>query len=76
MEHVQLLGPCQFSVDTIGVAADEEGGEFACWAGAFRNNPRFYLVHGESGTQEAFKSALAESGIEAKVPAYGDRIER
>ncbi|WP_404298459.1 MBL fold metallo-hydrolase RNA specificity domain-containing protein [Halomonas sp.] len=78
-ERVRVLGhdlAVKAKVHTIGGFSAHAGQtEMIGWAGAFRNNPRFYLVHGEPGTQEVFKAALAESGIEAEIPAYGDRIE-
>ena len=45
------------------------------WAGAFRSRPRFFLVHGEPGAQQALQAALAESGIDAEIPVYRQRIE-
>src|SRR5690554_5093793 len=78
-ERVRVLGQelaVKAKVHTIGGFSAHAGQtDMIGWAGAFRNAPRFYLVHGEPETQEAFKAALAESGIEAEIPAYGDRIE-
>ena len=78
-ERVRVLGQdltVKAKVHTIGGFSAHAGQtDMIGWAGAFRNNPRFYLVHGEPETQEAFKAALAESGIEAEIPSYGDRIE-
>lgn len=63
-------------VHTIGGFSAHAGQtQLLGWAGAFRNRPRFYLVHGEPGAQQALQVALARSDIEAEIPAYGDRIE-
>lgn len=78
-ERVRVLGQdlaVKAKVHTIGGFSAHAGQtDMIGWAGAFRNNPRFYLVHGEPGAQAVFKAALAESGIEAEIPAYGDKIE-
>ncbi|MDI5934707.1 MBL fold metallo-hydrolase RNA specificity domain-containing protein [Halomonas kalidii] len=78
-ERVRVLGQdlaVKARVHTIGGFSAHAGQtQLIGWAGAFRNGPRFYLVHGEPGTQQVLKAALAESSIEAEVPAYGDRIE-
>lgn len=78
-ERVRVLGQdlaVKARVHTIGGFSAHAGQtQLIGWAGAFRNGPRFYLVHGEPGIQQVLKAALAESGIEAEVPAYGDRIE-
>ncbi|MDI5986249.1 MBL fold metallo-hydrolase [Halomonas sp. M4R5S39] len=78
-ERVRVLGQelaVKARVHTIGGFSAHAGqSQLIGWAGAFRDHPRFYLVHGEPGTQHVLKAALAESGIEAEIPAYGDRIE-
>ena len=77
-ERVRVLGQdlaVKAKVHTIGGFSAHAGqSELIGWAGAFRNAPRFYLVHGEPQTQQVLKAALAESGIEAEIPAYGDCI--
>ncbi|WP_111413917.1 MBL fold metallo-hydrolase RNA specificity domain-containing protein [Billgrantia lactosivorans] len=78
-ERVRVLGQelaVRARVHTIGGFSAHAGqSELIGWAGAFRERPRFYLVHGEPDTQKILKSALAASGIEAEIPAYGDRVE-
>ncbi len=78
-ERVRVLGQelaVKARVHTIGGFSAHAGqSQLIGWAGAFRDHPRFYLVHGEPGTQQVLKAALAESGIEAEIPAFGDRIE-
>ncbi|UYG02670.1 MBL fold metallo-hydrolase [Halomonas sp. LR3S48] len=78
-ERVRVLGQeltVKAKVHTIGGFSAHAGqSQLIGWAGAFRERPRFYLVHGEPETQQVLKSALAESGIEAEIPAFGDRIE-
>jgi metallo-beta-lactamase family protein len=78
-ERVRVLGQdlaVKAKVHTIGGFSAHAGQtELIGWAGAFRDRPRFYLVHGEPGAQQVLKAALAESGIEAEIPAFGDRIE-
>ncbi len=77
-ERVRVLGhdlAVKAKVHTIGGFSAHAGqSELVGWAGAFRNAPRFYLVHGEPGAQARLREALADSGIEAEIPAYGERI--
>lgn len=76
--RVRVLGQdlaVKAKIHTIGGFSAHAGqSELIGWAGAFRNRPRFYLVHGEPGAQQALKQALAESGIEAEIPTYGETI--
>ncbi|MDW7746243.1 MBL fold metallo-hydrolase [Halomonas sp.] len=78
-ERIRVMGrdlAVKAKVHTIGGFSAHAGQtQLLGWAGAFRNRPRFYLVHGEPGAQQALQAALAESDIEAEIPAYGDRIE-
>lgn len=78
-EKVRVLGQelaVKAKVHTIGGFSAHAGqSQLIGWAGAFRDKPRFYLVHGEPETQQVLREALAESGIEAEVPAYGDCIQ-
>lgn len=78
-ERVRVLGQelaVKAKVHTIGGFSAHAGqSQLIGWAGAFRDKPRFYLVHGEPQTQVVLQAALAESGIEAEIPAFGDRIE-
>ncbi|HSH57459.1 MAG TPA: MBL fold metallo-hydrolase [Halomonas sp.] len=78
-EHIRVLGQdlaVKAKVHTIGGFSAHAGqSQLIGWAGAFRNRPRFYLVHGEPETQNILQAALAESEIEAQIPGYGDRIE-
>ncbi|MGR2739584.1 MBL fold metallo-hydrolase RNA specificity domain-containing protein [Billgrantia sp. Q4P2] len=78
-ERVRVLGQelaVKAKVHTIGGFSAHAGqSQLIGWAGAFREHPRFYLVHGEPKTQQTLKVTLAESGIEAEIPAYGDRVE-
>ncbi|MCE8010469.1 MBL fold metallo-hydrolase RNA specificity domain-containing protein [Billgrantia desiderata] len=78
-EKVRVLGQelaVKAKVHTIGGFSAHAGqSQLIGWAGAFRDTPRFYLVHGEPETQQVLKGALAESGIEAEIPVYGGRIQ-
>ncbi len=78
-ERVRVLGQdlaVKAKVHTIGGFSAHAGQtQLIGWAGAFRNKPRIYLVHGEPGAQQMLKAALADSGIESEIPAYRDRIE-
>ena len=78
-ERIRVFGhdlAVKAKVHTIGGFSAHAGqSQLIGWAGAFRNRPRFYLVHGEPETQKVLQAALAESEIEAEIPAYGDRIE-
>ncbi|TLF48274.1 MBL fold metallo-hydrolase [Halomonas urmiana] len=78
-ERIRVLGrdlAVKAKVHTIGGFSAHAGQtQLLGWAGAFRNRPRFYLVHGEPGAQQALQAALARSDIAAEIPAYGDRIE-
>jgi metallo-beta-lactamase family protein len=63
-------------VHTIGGFSAHAGQtQLLGWAGAFRHRPRFYLVHGEPGAQQALQAALARSDIEAEIPGYGDILQ-
>ncbi|TDB02526.1 MBL fold metallo-hydrolase RNA specificity domain-containing protein [Halomonas marinisediminis] len=78
-ERIRVLGQdlaVKARVHTIGGFSAHAGqSQLIGWAGAFRNHPRFFLVHGEPETQKVLQAALAESDIEAQIPGYGDRIE-
>ncbi|MEQ6916110.1 MBL fold metallo-hydrolase [Halomonas aquatica] len=78
-ERIRVMGhdlAVKARVHTIGGFSAHAGQtQLLGWAGAFRNRPRFYLVHGEPGAQQALQAALAGSDIEAEIPTYGDRIE-
>ncbi|WP_445158232.1 MBL fold metallo-hydrolase RNA specificity domain-containing protein [Halomonas sp. E14] len=77
-EKVRVLGKelqVKARLHTIGGFSAHAGqSQLIGWAGAFRNQPRFYLVHGEPMAQAVLKAALAESGIDAEVPAFGDQV--
>ncbi|MCG6659756.1 MBL fold metallo-hydrolase [Halomonas campisalis] len=77
-EQVKVLGemlPVKAKVHTLGGFSAHAGQtELIGWAGAFRHSPRFYLVHGEPGAQQALQAALAEAGIAAEIPGYGDSV--
>lgn len=78
-ERVRVLGQdlaVKAKVHTIGGFSAHAGqNQLIGWAGAFRDKPRFFLVHGEPEAQEMLQSALAVSGIEAEIPAFGDCVE-
>ncbi|WP_027947881.1 MBL fold metallo-hydrolase RNA specificity domain-containing protein [Litchfieldella anticariensis] len=77
-ERVKVLGdelPVKAKIHTIGGFSAHAGqSHLVGWAGAFRHRPQFYLVHGEPSAQKALQTALAESGIEADIPGYGDCV--
>ena len=77
-EHVKVLGeelPVNATIHTIGGFSAHGGqSQLIRWAGAFRNRPPFYLVHGEPAAQQALKAAMAAHDMEARIPAPGDRI--
>ncbi|MGM0988232.1 MAG: MBL fold metallo-hydrolase RNA specificity domain-containing protein [Pseudomonadota bacterium] len=78
-ERIRVMGrdlAVKAKVHTLGGFSAHAGQtQLLGWAGAFRNRPRFYLVHGEPGAQQALRDALARSDIEAEIPACGERIE-
>ncbi|RFA29399.1 MBL fold metallo-hydrolase [Alkalilimnicola ehrlichii] len=75
---VKVLGeelPVKAKIHTIGGFSAHAGqAQLLSWAGAFRGRPTFYLVHGEPEAREALQIALAEAGIDAATPDYGERI--
>ncbi|MDR5904362.1 MBL fold metallo-hydrolase [Franzmannia qiaohouensis] len=77
-ERVKVLGEAlmvKARIHTLGGFSAHAGQrELIGWIGAFRNTPRVYLVHGEPGAQQRLQAALAESGIQAEIPRYGERI--
>jgi len=78
-ERVRVMGrdlAVKARVHTIGGFSAHAGQtQLLGWVGAFRHRPRVYLVHGEPGAQRALQALLEEGGIEAEIPAYGDRLE-
>ncbi len=78
-ERIRVLGKelaVKARVHTLGGFSAHAGqAQLIGWAGAFRHRPRFYLVHGEPEAQQALQRALAESGIQAEIPAYDESIE-
>ncbi|MDN3519967.1 MBL fold metallo-hydrolase RNA specificity domain-containing protein [Halomonas ramblicola] len=78
-ERIRVFGQelaVKARVHTLGGFSAHAGqAQLIGWAGAFRHRPRFYLVHGEPGAQQALQRALAESDIQAEIPAYGESIE-
>ncbi|MDX1466804.1 MAG: MBL fold metallo-hydrolase, partial [Halomonas sp.] len=78
-ERVRVMGRdlvVKARVHTIGGFSAHAGQtQLLGWVGAFRHRPRVYLVHGEPGAQQALQALLQEDGIEAEIPAFGDRIE-
>lgn len=77
-ERVKVLGeelPVKAKVHTIGGFSAHAGqSELIGWAGAFRNRPLFYLVHGEPEAQRVLQRALADAGIDAEIPDFQDCI--
>lgn len=77
-ERVKVLGDelaVKAKIHTIGGFSAHAGqSQLLGWAAGFRDRPRFFLVHGEPGAQQALKAALAEQQIEAEVPAFGDQV--
>ncbi|WP_458525331.1 MBL fold metallo-hydrolase RNA specificity domain-containing protein [Onishia taeanensis] len=78
-DHLKVLGKdlkVRAHLHTLGGFSAHAGQtELIAWAGAFRDRPRFYLVHGEPVAQQALQQALHQVGIEAELPAYQQRIE-
>ena len=78
-DHLRVLGKdlkVRAKVHTIGGFSAHAGQtELIAWAGAFRNRPRFYLVHGEPTAQQVLQQALASTGIDAEIPVYRQCIE-
>ncbi|MFG6177125.1 MBL fold metallo-hydrolase RNA specificity domain-containing protein [Halomonas sp. THAF12] len=79
VERVRVLGEelaVKARVHTLGGFSAHAGqSELIGWAGAFRDHPRFYLVHGEPEAQRALQEALQEAGIQAEIPTYRQRVE-
>jgi len=77
--HLKVLGKdlkVRAHIHTIGGFSAHAGQtELVAWASAFRDRPRFYLVHGEPTAQLALQQILATTGIDAEIPAYQQRIE-
>ncbi|MFG6157345.1 MBL fold metallo-hydrolase RNA specificity domain-containing protein [Halomonas sp. 1390] len=78
-ERVRVMGQdlaVKARVHTIGGFSAHAGQtQLLGWVGAFRHRPRVYLVHGEPGAQRALQALLEQSGIDAEIPAFGDRLE-
>jgi metallo-beta-lactamase family protein len=77
--HLKVLGrelKVKAHIHTIGGFSAHAGQtELVAWAGAFRDRPRFYLVHGEPTAQQVLQQALASTGIDAEIPVYRQCIE-
>ncbi|WP_192034863.1 MBL fold metallo-hydrolase [Halomonas sp. YLGW01] len=78
-DHLRVLGKdlkVRAHIHTIGGFSAHAGQtQLIAWAGAFRDHPRFYLVHGEPTAQKALQQALATTGIDAEIPVYQQCIE-
>ncbi len=77
-ENLRILGeeiPVRARVHTIGGFSAHAGRtHLVLWAGAFRDKPRFWLVHGEPGAQQALSVAMKDAGMDASVAVHGDVI--
>ena len=77
-ERIKVLGEelrVKARIHTLGGFSAHAGqSQLLDWAGAFRNRPLFYLVHGEPLAQQALAAALADIGIAAEIPGYADQI--
>lgn len=64
-------------IETInGFSAHAGQSDLTDWIGAFENDPRVVLVHGENDTLETFAAHLRkELGIKAHIPALGEVLE-
>ncbi|MEQ6889931.1 MBL fold metallo-hydrolase [Halomonas sp. CS7] len=78
-ERIRVMGQdlaVKARVHTIGGFSAHAGQtQLLGWVGAFRHRPRVYLVHGEPGAQQALQTLLEQSGIEAEIPVFGERLE-
>ncbi len=78
-EQVRIRGeriPVNATIHTIGGFSAHAGqADLLGWAGAFQDDPEFFLVHGEPGARDALAAALAEAGMSANVPALNDVLE-
>lgn len=50
-----------------GFSAHADQNQLLAWAGQFRNQPQFYLVHGEDDALQALQQALVRQGIQASI---------
>ena len=70
--EVRVLGetlPVRAQIHTIGGFSAHAGQrDLLSWAGAFRDEPRLYLVHGETVAREALREALLAHGLHAVIP--------
>jgi len=77
-QSVRILGDTievRASIHTIGGFSAHAGqDQLIAWAGAFRDKPRFYLVHGEREAQQTLQAALASSAIDACIPGRGEIV--
>lgn len=77
-ETVRILGDSiqvRASIHTIGGFSAHAGqSQLLRWAGAFRDRPRFYLVHGEPEAQQALQTAMAAMDADAHIPGRSETI--
>lgn len=62
------------TVGGLSAHADQDG--LLRWAGSFTNNPRVYVVHGESDVRESFSELLEDQlGLRSSVTHSGEIID-
>jgi metallo-beta-lactamase family protein len=80
LKHVKMFGQqiiIKAQIHTLGGFSAHAGQkDLLKWAAHFSNQPRFYLVHGETKTIEILCDALAtEHQIKAEIPAQMSTIQ-
>jgi len=73
-QRIKLFGQTiavKAKIHTLGGFSAHAGqSDLLKWAGAFKNKPRFFLIHGETNSMEKLASALWEKHrISAEIPA-------
>ncbi|MEX2524170.1 MAG: MBL fold metallo-hydrolase [Gammaproteobacteria bacterium] len=80
IQRVKLFGQTiavKAQIHTLGGFSAHAGqNELLDWAGAFEDDPRFYLVHGEPAAMDILSQTMQDKlGIKASIPVKGDKIE-
>jgi metallo-beta-lactamase family protein len=79
-DRVRIYGndyPVRIQIHTVGgLSAHGDQEELLRWASGFRNQPRFFLVHGEDGAKRELRKLLRRRiGADCEIAAPGQRLD-
>jgi metallo-beta-lactamase family protein len=79
-DRVRIYGndyPVRIQIHTVGgLSAHGDQEELLRWASGFRNQPRFFLVHGEDGAKRELRKLLRRRiGANCEIATPGQRLD-